>query len=121
MNDPAPFEHLKLVGGFIILRVTVDDEPLTDALEREAIARTVITGKNFELTIQPGLSEKEWSVTLYHEILEAAAVASEDPPESVLDLNEAGFESAAYAAHDRLGPATPETLNHLLQSYGFRK
>jgi hypothetical protein len=121
MIDAAQFENHRLVGGFIIVRVELDAESLTDALGREALARTRITGKRFEITIQPGLSEKELSVTLYHEILEAAAVASNDPPESIIEFNEGDFDSAAYAAHERFGPATPVNLNALLQSFGFRE
>jgi hypothetical protein len=115
------FTNLELVGGFRITHLEIDDEPLTDALGRDAVARTAIIGKRFELTIRSGLSEKEFSVTLYHEILEAAAVASDDPPECVLEFNESHFEAAAYAAHESFGPATPCSLNQLLQSYGFRE
>jgi hypothetical protein len=115
------FTNLELVGGFRITHLEIDDEPLTDVLGRDAVARTAIIGKRFELTIRSGLSEKEFSVTLYHEILEAAAVASDDPPESVLEFNESHFEAAAYAAHESFGPATPSSLNQMLQSYGFRQ
>lgn len=51
--------------------------------------------------------ERELSVMLYHEILEAAAVASADPPASVMNFNEADFERTAYAMHDELGGASP--------------
>ena len=121
MIDPSQFENLRLVGGFIILHVRLDEEPLTDALGREALARTCITGKRLEITIQPHLSEKELSVTLYHEVLEAVAVASDSPPESVIEFNEADFDTAAYAAHETFGPAAPSSLNAMLQSYGFRE
>ena len=115
------FTNLELVGGFRITHIEIDDEPLTDALGRDAIARTAVIGKRFELTIRSGLSEREWSVTLYHEILEAAAVAADDPPVSVLEFNESHFEAAAYAAHETFGPATPSSLNQMLHSYGFRE
>lgn len=121
MIDPAQFENFRLVGGFIIVRIELNAEPLTDALGREALARTGITGKRLEITIQPGLSEQELSVTLYHEVLEAAAVAADDPPESILEFNEGDFDSAAYAAHKTFGPATPASLNAMLQSFGFRE
>ena len=55
--------------------------------------------------------ERELSVTLYHEILEATAAASADPPASVMDFNEADFERTAYAMPDELGEASPENLN----------
>lgn len=50
-------------------------------------------------------------MTLYHEILEATAAASADPPASVMDFNEADFERTAYAMPDELGEASPENLN----------
>jgi hypothetical protein len=58
MIDPAQFENFRLVGGFIIVRIELNAEPLTDALGREALARTGITGKRLEITIQPGLSKR---------------------------------------------------------------
>ena len=121
MLDSTQFDHLELLGGFIIVRIDFDDEPLIDAIGREAIARTAIIGHEFEITICPGLSEKELSVTLYHEVLEAAAVASDDPPDSFIEFNEGDFEAAAYAAHDRFGPVTPANLNLMLQSHGFHE
>ena len=66
-----------------------------------------------------GLDERELSVTLYHEILEAAAAASADPPASVMDFNKADFERTAYAMHNELGEASPENLNRMLQLHGF--
>jgi hypothetical protein len=121
MLDSTQFDHFELLGGFIIIRIDFDDEPLIDAIGREAIARTAIIGHEFEITICPGLSEKELSVTLYHEVLEAAAVASDDPPESLIEFNEGDFEAAAYAAHDRFGFVTPANLNLMLQSHGFHE
>lgn len=59
------------------------------------------------------------SATLYHETLEAASVASLDPPASVMEFNEGDFENAARAAHTRWGNASPANLNRLLQFYGF--
>jgi hypothetical protein len=73
---------------------------LEDPLGREAVAQTRIVGREFRLAIRAGLSEEELSVTLYHEILEAMTVASSHPPETVCDLNEAGFEAAAWRAHE---------------------
>jgi len=59
------------------------------------------------------------SVTLYHEVLEAASVGSAAPPGSVMDFNEGDFESAARAAHKRWGHASAQHLNRLLQFYEF--
>ena len=59
------------------------------------------------------------SITLYHEILEAATVAVDIPPAAVLDFNEGDFERAAREAHQRWGNAAPDNLNRLLQFHGF--
>jgi hypothetical protein len=56
---------------------------------------------NSVLLIQAGLSEEELSITLYHEILEAAAVGTMNPPESLMDFNEGDFERSAREAHIR--------------------
>jgi hypothetical protein len=91
-----------------------------DALGREAAAQTRVTGREFRLRIRPGLSDEELSVTLYHEILEAAAVASWPAPASVMEFNEGDFERAAKAAHGRWGTASPENLNRMLQFHDFQ-
>ena len=93
---------------------------MADALNRPALARTVIIGSTFEIEIRAGLPAEELSITLYHEILEAAAVAATHPPAAVCDLNEAGFESAAQRMHAGLGPATPASLKRMLELFGFR-
>jgi hypothetical protein len=71
------------------------------------------------IIVVTGLDDHETSVSIYHEILEAMAVASPAPPAAVLDFNEGDFEKAAYDAHTRFGPVAPETLNTMLQFYGF--
>src|SRR5438477_8560404 len=38
---------------------------------------------------------------------------------SVMEFNEGAFEQAAQAAHDRLGLASPATLNQMLAEFGF--
>ena len=120
MIDPRIFQNLRLVGGFTVVHVENAKQPLIDALGREAIARTAIIGRDFYITIRSGLTDEELSVTLYHELLEAMTVASDNPPESVRMLNEGDFERAAYRAHDELGEASPATIDRMLQSYGFR-
>jgi hypothetical protein len=92
-----------------------------DAIRREAVAQTRVMARNLRLLIRAGLSEEELSVTLYHEILEAASVAVANPPASVGDFNEADFERAARETHRRWGTASPTTPNRLLQPHGFRE
>jgi hypothetical protein len=91
-----------------------------DAIGRKAIAQTSAVARQFRLLVHSGLSEKELSITLYHEILEAASVAIASPPVGVMDFNEADFEQAAHDAHERWGNASPANLNLLLQFHGFR-
>jgi len=121
MIEPVSFKGVRLNGGFIIAGVQFTAAPMVDALEREAIAQTSIVGREFRLLIRAGLSERELSITLYHEILEAATVGSLRPPDTVMEFNEGDFERAAQAAHAELGNATPENLNRMLQSFGFRE
>ena len=52
-------------------------------------------------------------------VLEAAAVAAHHPPAAVCELNEAGFESAAWRMHAELGAADPVALNRMLELFGF--
>jgi hypothetical protein len=113
------FVGYRVHGGFTIVRLEIADALLADALGREAIARTYIIGSQLFLTIRSGLSDKELSVTTYHEILEAATVASVDPPDGVRNFNEDAFERAAYQAHEQFGEVSPENLDRMLQFYGF--
>ncbi len=94
---------------------------MVDALGVEAIAQTRIVGRKFSLAIRSSLPEDELSITLYHEILEAATVAAIHPPDSVCELNEAGFEAAAKRAQQTWGDVSVENLNRMLQFYGFRE
>ena len=119
MMDPASFKNVLLRGGFVIADVQFTDTPMVDALGREAVAQTRIIGREFRLFVQAGLGERELSISLYHEILEAATVGSWPPPGSVLEFNEGDFERAAQAAHEKWGKATPKNLNRMLQSHGF--
>ena len=117
--NTATFKNIRLRGGFVVVSVEIVSEPMVDALGREAIAKTGIVGMKFNLLVRAGLDERELSVTLYHEILEAAAAASADPPASERDFNEADFERTAYAMHETLVEASPENLNRMLQLHGF--
>ena len=89
----------QLHGGFRIVRVSVTDQPLLDAIGREAVARTVIIGSSFEIELAR-LSDDELSISLYHEVLEAATVAAATPPASVAAYNEP-TSNAQHATHAR--------------------
>lgn len=121
MIDLRAFENIPLRGGFTIVRMEHTADPLLDAVGREAIARTRIVGSKFEIAIKSNLTEEEQSVTVYHEILEAATVASVAAPAAVIDFNEGDFERAAYSAHEQFGVASVENLNRMLKSYGFEE
>jgi hypothetical protein len=121
MTDPGLFRGLRLVGGFTVVGLDLVAEPLVDAMGRRAIATTQIVGRELRLTVFSGLDAKEWSVTLYHEVLEAITVASVRPPARVMEFNEGDFERAGYEAHERFGPASPENLNRMLQFHEFRE
>lgn len=71
------------------------------------------------MLIRAGLSERELSVTIYHEVLEAVTVATDNPPPAVRQFNEGDFERAAYEADNQLGKVSRENLDRMLQLYGF--
>jgi hypothetical protein len=119
MINPASLRNLRLHGGFIIKEVVLTPKPMIDALGREALAKTIIVGQEFKIFIRSELSPEELSVSLYHEVLEAATVASLQPPASVMDSNEGDFEAQAYEMQKRLGQASAENLNRMLQTFGF--
>jgi hypothetical protein len=118
--DINQFKNLRLHGGFLIKDIELTDAPIVDAIGCEAVAQTRAIAREFRLFIRAGLSEEELSITLYHEILEAASVAVANPPDRVIEFNEADFERAAREAHERWGDASPANLNLLLQFHGFR-
>jgi len=117
--DLKQFENLRLHGGFVITDIQLTDDPIVDPFGREAIGQTRAIAREFLLLIRSGLIEEELSITLYHEILEATSVATAHPPSRVIDFNEADFERAARAAHERWGNASATHLNLLLQFHGF--
>lgn len=118
--DIRQFKNLRLHGGFIIKDIALTDDPIVDALGREAIGQTRTIAREFRLVIRSNLRERELSITLYHEVLEAASVAIAKPPAGVMDFNEADFERAARDAHERWGDASPANLDLLLQFHEFR-
>jgi hypothetical protein len=118
--DLTPFQNLRLEGGFVLVEARLTAAPLLDPVGRTATAETVIRGRNLFVSLRADLDERELSISLYHEILEAATVATDHPPAAVIDFNEGDFEKAAKAAHDRWGNASPSLLNLLLAGFGFR-
>ena len=117
--DLARFQNLRLRGGFTLAEVRLTAQPLLDPLDRAASAQTIIRGTRFHILLRADLDERELSVSLYHEVLEAATVAADYPPESVVEFNEGAFEREAQAAHARAGIASPESLNQMRAEFGF--
>src|SRR5688500_10039595 len=68
----SPFQNLELRGGFIIAEAQLTAEPLLDPLERAASAQTIIRAQRFHIFLRADMDEQELSVSLYHEVLEAA-------------------------------------------------
>jgi hypothetical protein len=115
----SSIQGTRLPDGYLIESLQFLEEPLLDPAGRPAVALTRIVGRELRVVLSARLNDQEKSVSLYHEILEAMTVAVAAPPPSVVDFNEADFERAGYDAHERFGPASPETLNRMLQFYGF--
>ncbi|HEY5915257.1 MAG TPA: hypothetical protein VJA21_32080 [Verrucomicrobiae bacterium] len=119
MLNLAQFRNIPLRGGFSIVEVRLTSRSLLDPLGRPAAAQTLIQGNQFHIVLREGMDEEEFSVSLYHEILEAATVAAENPPESVMEFNEGDFEESARSAHARYGMASATSLNEMLEYFGF--
>ena len=115
----ASFKDLFLRGGFRLTESRLSDEPIFDALGREATAQTRICGREFFLLLRADLGTRELSISLYHEILEAATVGAALAPQAVMEFNEGDFERVAQSMHELLGPASPESVNRMLALYGF--
>ena len=114
------FDYLPLRGGFLLLEISLREEPMFDAIGRPALAKTSIVGTNLKIELAASTSDpRQISISIYHEVLEAVAVAALSPPAAVCELNEAGFEAAALSAHERFGMATPDSLNQMLADFGF--
>jgi hypothetical protein len=120
MVDPTEFDGARLLGDYRIVEVSLTDKPILDPFGRPVIAQTRISGRDLFVTILRSADDKEFSVSLYHEVLEAMTVVSENPPEVVIDFNEADFERAGYQVHEQFGPASAANLNRMLQFYGFQ-
>jgi len=118
--DLSEFQNLQLRGGFLLLRISWINCPIIDAMGRSAVARTTIVGSNLEIELgSANLDPEQFSISIYHEVLEAVAVAALHPPEKVCEFNEAGFEAAALECHRRIGKASAAAINQMLAEFGF--
>jgi len=119
MLRPETLVGLRLRGGFLIAQIEFSDRPLRDALGRDAAAQTTIIGHRFFLRLRDNLAAQELSITLYHEILEAATVSVLHAPRKIVDFNEGDFEQAARRMHADWGEVSLQNLNLMLQLHGF--
>jgi len=119
MNLSA-FEGLELPGQFFLQGIHLTSADLVDPIGRPALAKSVIQGTTIAIFLTPQSKEEE-SISIYHEVLEALTVAFDSPPESVLEMNEADFEHAAWAAHQNFGFASPENVINFITAYGFHE
>ncbi len=71
------------------------------------------------IELAPGLTPTEQSITLYHEVIEAASLQAKDPPAMVLDLSEEEIDLLAIMAHEQFGAVSVENLDKLLTVIGF--
>jgi hypothetical protein len=117
--DLTQFSGLRLPQGFILLGIEFVDAPMRDAIGRPALARAVIEGRTVSIEIAAAQTPEEWSVSIYHELLEAMTVGVQSPPRAVWDLDEAGFEQAAQDAHRLHGLANPRNVLTFLSDFGF--
>lgn len=117
--DLTAFSNIPLRGGFSVVEVRLTSHSLLDPLGRPAAAQTLIRGNRFHIALREGMDDEELSVSLYHEVLEAATVAAQNPPQLVVELNEGDFERSARSAHARYGIASPGSLNEMLANFGF--
>ena len=113
MLDLAPFQNLALRGGFHLVEVSLTAEALLDPIERAASAQTLIRGTQFYIFLRADLDERELSVSLYHEVLEAATLAAAVPPETVIEYNEGNFEEAAQSVWDRFTTNTEPVVGRI--------
>lgn len=71
------FEFLSLRGGFLLQEITVQETPMFDAMGRPALAKTSIIGTNLRIELAASTPDSEQiSISIYHEVLEATAVAA---------------------------------------------
>jgi hypothetical protein len=118
--DLAGFANVSLRGGLVLVEVRRTQQFLLDPLGRPAAAQTLITSGRLYIVLRDNMDDEESSISLYHEVLEAATVALDSPPDSVIEFNEGDFEQAARMAQTRHGIVTPETLNEMLAGFGFK-
>lgn len=121
MINLEPFKNFRLHGGFVIRDLQTAPGRIVDVVGREASAQTRIRGRAFHLLVRSGLNDGEISVVLYHEVLEAAAVAVDYAPGGVEDFSEDAFVEAGYDAFERWGAVSPDNLSLMLIFHGFRE
>lgn len=119
MFSVEDFFGLSLIEGFSIAQVILANESIEDLFGKPAVGKTRVARREFHIFIAAALSDREKSITLYHEVLEAMTIMVSHPPDAVRHFGEVDFEREGYRAFDRFGPASPSSLRAMLQFYGF--
>ena len=108
---------VELHGGFVI-RSIAETQGLKNVAGNRALAGTsTVGGREMYITLESGQSAEQASISLYHEVLEAAAVARS--PVALIEFGEAEFEAAAMRFHSKFGQASAENLSQMLREMGF--
>jgi hypothetical protein len=113
------FDNLEFPSGHFIESIRLVEAKMLDPIGRPALAKSIIEGKRIRIEISDQLDSREVAVSIYHEVLEALTVAVDTPPQSVLELNEAGFEKEAHEAYAIYDSPTPERVLSWIKSKGF--
>jgi hypothetical protein len=118
MNFEA-FANLNFPSGHFIFEIVGVEGKMLDPIGRPALAKAIIEGKRITIQISSDLDEREVGISIYHEVLESLAVALDEPPESVMELNESGFEKLAQEAYLQYGYPTPEIMLSWIKKWDF--
>jgi len=113
------FANLTFPSGHFISEIVGIEGKMLDPIGRPALAKAIIEGKRITIQISSDLDEREVGISIYHEVLESLAVALDEPPESVMELNESGFEKLAQEAYLQYGYPTPEIVLSWIGKMGF--
>jgi hypothetical protein len=118
MNFEA-FANLNFPSGHFISEIVGVEGKMLDPIGRPALAKAIIEGKRITIQISSNLDEREIGISIYHEVLESLAVALDEPPKSVMELNESVFEELAQEAYLEYGYPTPEIMLSWIKKMGF--
>jgi hypothetical protein len=120
----ASFNNVVLRGGYRINSLQLTDKPIIGpgGLQKLGSTGTNLGTGAMDILISSNQSNRQISITIYHEVLEAALYqAGPKAPPAVSHLvdNETGIDALARSFYNQLGIASVENLNKMLESLGF--